>query len=194
MNVVVSYPSSRARRHARHSTILALFVLTVGLILGALPGWETCFAAWAVLGGFILLGTAVGLFWCSVYEAASGHWREALRDLAQIAVMVVATALFWPMHYLSHVVMVAGVYSELKDAAAALPNDGGPRFAWRETNENGYGHDGFAYDSSDEILKPVANQSAAWRRRVDGTLFAGKCWSAERVTGHFYRWNNDGCT
>lgn len=194
MNMVASYSPARVHRRTRHSTIMALFVMAVGLILGALPGWEMCFAAWAVLGGFILLGTAVGLFWCSVYKACSGCWPAALRDLAQIVVMVVATALFWPMHYLSRVVAAAGVFSELTDAAAALPNDGGPRFTWRETNENDYGHDGFAYDSSDEILKQAADRSAAWRRRVDGTPFAGKCWSAERVTGHFYRWNNDGCT
>ncbi len=190
----VSDASTVPRWRERPTTLLALFVLAVGLILGSLPGWELCFAAWAALAGLALFATAFGLGCCAAFEACRRRGQHARRDLAHAGWLVAAVALFWPMHYLSHGVALASVFSELNRAAAALPNDGGPRFAWRETDEYDDENDGYAYDPSGQILLPRAARSPAWQHRVEGTLFAKECWHAQHVVGAYYRWDNNGCS
>jgi hypothetical protein len=185
--------STVPRWRERPTTFLALFVLAVGLILGSLPGWELCFAAWAALAGLALFATAFGLGCCAAFEAWRRRGRHARSDLAQVGFLVVAVALFWPMHYLSRGVVLASVFSELHRAAAALPDDAGPRFAWRETDEYDDGNDGYAYDPSGQILLPRAARSPSWQRRVDGTPFAKECWHAQHVVGAYYRWDSNGC-
>jgi hypothetical protein len=68
-----------------------------------------------------------------------------------------------------------------------------PRFAWREFNESEYGHEGYAYDPGAQIVRPGGSRSASWERRVAGTPFSGRCWSARHVIGSYYRWGNNGC-
>ena len=191
MRAVQAWPGPA--RGVRVSTVGALFLLAVGSILGAVPGWEMCFAAWAALSWLALLPTVMTLCGIAAWRFACGRGRAALRELAQAAAMLLAMAAFWPLHYLAHGVVIAGVFAELKAEAVALPNDGMPRFAWREFNESGYGHEGYAYDPSGQIVRPRESRSAAWERRVAGTLFAGKCWSASHVVGSYYEWGNNGC-
>ncbi len=181
----------------RPSSFAALFLLAVGAILAAVPGWELCYAAWTVLSWLALLLTVFALCWRAQRRAWDRAWDRrgpaALPELAQAGILVVAMAAFWPLQYLSHGVVLADVFSELKAEALARPDDGMPRFAWRETGENGYGHDGFAYDPSGQIVRPRGLRSASWERRVDGTLFASECWSARHVVGSYYWWDNNGC-
>lgn len=179
----------------RVSTLAAAFLLAVGLILGAVPGWELCFAAWAVLAVLTLVATALALLGFAAWQLCRKRGGLAMRELAQAGCIVLAMAAFWPMHFLSGYVILAGMASELKDEAAAMPSDGEPRFAWRAADERGGGQGGFAYDPSGQIVRPPGLRSASWEHRVAGTVFAsaGECWSAEHVVGPWYRWETHGC-
>ena len=178
----------------RRSTVLALGLLGGGLVLACIPGTHAAFTCWG-LGSWLTL--ACGVVWHvgrAAWFAVCARVRASVLEAWQAVVLVFAAVLFVPMIRLCDTADFAARCLELRAQALAMPDDGGPRFAWREGGDvTGYGKYGLAYDASGQILRPAWLRSPQWIRRVEGTVFAGKCWSAQQIVGPFYRWDGNGC-
>ena len=174
------------------SAWIARLALGVGLVLSVLPGsWQLGFLAWAVFTGCALSLDVLVLLAGLAFQRTV---RDAARSLGRAVLLAAAVSLFWPLANVRTWLDIGQLLLALKDEAMAVPAGSGPRFAWAEFNQRGYGHAGYAYDALDEIARPRAQRSAAWEAHAKDTLFAGDCWGAERLFGHWYLWDNDGCT
>jgi len=53
---------------------------------------------------------------------------------------------------------------------------------------------GYVYDGSNEVRRSAGTQSDAWQARAQGTELEDMCFTASRVTGHFYSFSTEhGC-
>lgn len=174
------------------SSWVAWIALGVGLGLSVLSReWELAFLAWAGFMGCALTLDALILL---IGIAFHRSLRDVVRSLGRAGLLAAAVALFWPMAHMRSWLARGELLRALKVEAMAVPAGAGPRFAWVEANDRGYGRAGYAYDALDEIARPRARRSDAWQARVKDTPFATDCWGAKHLFGHWYTWDNDDCT
>ena len=180
----------------RQSTQSLLVFLAVGLVLACIPGGQWVFAWWSAVSCLFLIGGAVWYAMRAVWLALFGLVRRSAREARQSVLMVIAALMFVPLFMLSEEADFVKRCFQLRAQALEMPDDGGPRLAWRDGGDraDGYGIHGIAYDPSGQIVRPAWLRSPAWNRRVEGSVFAGKCWGAEQIVGPFYRWDGNGCT
>ncbi len=187
----------------RRSSVLALGLLAGGAAVACIPGWPHAILFWSLGSWVVLLGCIAGHVARAFWFAVLARVRTSLLESFQIGVLVFAALLFLPLFALSDQVAFVDRCFSLRAQALALPDDGGPRFAWREGGDNDEsqwewrrednGHQGIAYDASGQIVRPAWLRSPQWNQRVKGTLLARQCWSAEQIVGSFYRWDGRGC-
>jgi hypothetical protein len=180
----------------RQSTQSMLAFLAVGLVLACIPGGQWVFACWAGASWLFFIGGVAWHAGCAVWLVLCGLARRSAFEAWQAVLMVIAALLFVPLYFISGEAEFVGRCIALRAEALALPDDGGPRLAWRNGGDRiqGYGIHGIAYDPSGQIVRPAWLRSPQWNQRTEGSVFAGKCWGAEQIVGPFYRWDGNGCT
>ena len=183
-------------RRLRLSTRVVLAFLAVGLLLACIPGAQWVFACCGLLAWLVFI---CGLVWHggrAVFLLLGGLLRPALLEALQMVVMVVGALLFLPLYEISEKADFVNRCLRLRAQAMALPDDGGPRLAWREGGEDSEAageHHGLAYDASGQIVRPRWLRSPAWQHRVQGTPLADRCLGARQIVGPFYQWDSEGC-
>lgn len=187
----------------RRTTVVALGLLAGGVVAACIPGWQEGFGLW-ILGSWALL--LVCIAWhvaCMLWFAVLARIRTSVLEAFQALALVFAAFAFLPLFALNDQVAFVHRCLALRAQALALPDDGGPRFAWREGGDSDESqwqwrpeestYSGLAYDASGQILRPAWLRSPQWKQRVAGSVLARNCWSAQRIVGSFYRWDASGC-
>ena len=187
----------------RRSTVLAAGLLAGGVVTACIPGWPYGFICWCV-GSWLLFACCMA--WhagCIVWFTVLARFRKAALEAVQAIALALAAMLFLPLFALSDRVSFVDRCLTLRAQALALPDDGSPRFAWREGGDDDQSqwqwrpedsaYSGLAYDASGQILRPAWLRSPRWNQRVAGTVLARNCWSAQQIVGPFYRWDASGC-
>ena len=173
-------------------TRAALFLALVGAILGAVPGWTLCFAAWLVLS-WLVLGCVVVLSMFLVFAAMIRNNRVALRtEGRQVLSVVVLMFAMLPMGMLSTGVEFAQARADLRERADASARAGGPRLAmtpiaysdWLVTGS------GFVYDPGGELAKPASSHPAAWKGNPVLAELTDGCLTMTHFIGAYSRWSN----
>ena len=155
----------------RPSTVVALSVLGVALLLGGVPGWRDDLFGWVLLASPPLLIDTVRLWW-------RAERAQALRIAGAVVLLWLSPGIVVGM-------MTATLFFELRAEALAKPDDGGPRLAWRVIDSDPECRHLYLYDPEGQSQRPVFRQSAAWRQRA---LMAFGGWSGRwtPVMGSLY--------
>ena len=187
----------------RLSTVVALGLLAGGVVAACFAAWPNAFALWTVGSWALLLG---GIAWHAaraLWFAVLARVRASVLEAWQASGLVLAALAFLPLIALSDQLVFVDRCLALRAQALALPDDGGPRFAWREGGDSDESqwqwrpehamYNGLAYDASGQILQPAALRSPQWNQRAAGGMLARDCWRAQQIVGAFYRWDASGC-
>ena len=173
-------------------TVGALFAACVGLMLGAVPGWTMCFAAWLVVSWLVLcpvfLATLLAVARLAIVRRWSA-WRAELRQLASVGVLLLAML---PMYQVSTWVELAQVRGGLRARAAASARAGGPRVATTpmaslDALPDG---EGFVYDPDGVLAMSPERRPAAWNSDPVVLFVTNDCRGIRHFVGQYYRWNN----
>jgi hypothetical protein len=171
------------------------FLLAFVLILALPNGF-----VWGVflVGPVLALITAVVLFiacWVAFEALVQRRYRRAVSALV-FPVLASLVALNFTQVIRSSA--VAGEYVQFfvgypffRHAVARIPETQGPRLLVFTTSGFISMSNGIAFDESDEMAKPVGEQSAAWKARADHTELSNGVWWAQRILGHWYRFSAD---
>ncbi len=175
-------------------TLAALFLALVAAILGAMPGWKMCFAAWlvfswTVLGCIVLSSVFLAMFAAMGLDFAA--LRAEGRQILNVALLMLAML---PLGWLSVGVEFAQARADLRAQADASARAGGPRLAM--TSRSGADWplpaSGFIYDADAVLARPTAQRPAAWNDSPVMAALASECLTATHLVGHWYRWSS-GC-
>lgn len=186
-----AWPPALRRLGAR--LVVALFLAAVCLILGAVPGWTMCFAAWLV-GCWLLLVvvqvTTLGLALAAVVRRAWATLRGELRQFAGVALVMLAML---PMGMASTWVELAESRAGLHARAEASARAGGPRLSMTPLSSLESLPDGevFVYDPDDVLALPPDRRPAAWNSDPVVAAVTGDCRGIRHFVGPYYRWNTD---
>ena len=191
------------RGRSRRSTVFALGLLAGGVVSACIPGRPYAFLFWSLGSWGLLLGCITWHVSRALWFAMLARVRSSVLEAFQVVALVLAALLFLPLFALSDQVAFVERCVALRAQALALPDDGGPRFAWREGGDSDESqwqwrpehatYSGLAYDASGQILRPAWLRSRQWNQRAAGGLLARDCWRAQRIVGPFYRWDASGC-
>jgi hypothetical protein len=170
---------------------LLAFVLILALPNGRVWG---IFLVGPVLA---LIATAI-LFiacWVVIESIVQRRYRRAVSALIfpvlSILVALNFTQVIRSSAVLGDYVQFFAGYPFFRHAVARIPQNGGPRLVVFTTSGFISMSNGIAFDESDEIAKPVGEQSAAWKVRADHTELGNGVWWAKRILGHWYRFSAD---
>ena len=177
-----------------HRTLTALFMALVAAILGAMPGWQMCFAAWLVLSWLVLGGVVLSsaiLAIAAVIRQDGAALRFEGRQILNVGLLMLAML---PMGLLSLGVEFAQAQASLRAQADASARAGGPRLAMTAASEADWPMPtaGFVYDVDDALGRPVARRPAAWNDSPVMMALSGECITVTHLVGHYYRWSS-GC-
>ena len=171
-----AWPPALRRLGAR--LVVALFLAAVCLILGAVPGWTMCFAAWLV-GCWLLLVvvqvTTLGLALAAVVRRAWATLRGELRQFAGVALVMLAML---PMGMASTWVELAESRAGLHARAAASARAGGPRLSMTpQSLESLPDGEVFVYDPDGVLALPPDRRPAAAAPMPRSTPAITGCWA-----------------
>jgi len=82
-------------------------------------------------------------------------------------------------------------YPLFRYAVAKIPETQGSRLVVFTTSGFISMSSGIAFDESDEMAKPIGEQSPAWKGRAAHTELGNGVWWAQRILGHWYRLSAD---
>ena len=167
----------------------AMFCALVAAILGAVPGWTMCFAAWVVLSwlmlGWIVPLSALLALRSLFFRRWAELWMHMRRALGIAAVMLGIL----PLGMLADLVSLAGCRADLVARADASARAGGPRLAM--TSDDGTTEaTGFVYDPERALAQPAGIAHPVWRDDPALKSLSGGCLSASHFVGDYYRWRN----
>jgi hypothetical protein len=187
-------PAQMASRGIGHRTLAALFLALVAAILGAMPGWKMCFAAWLVLSWLVLSGVLLSSAFLAI-AAVVGQDHAALRgEGRQIFNVVLLMLAMVPMGLLSTGVEFAQSRTGLRAQADASARAGGPRLAMTPASDADWPMPtaGFVYDVDGALSRPPSRRPAAWNDSPVLMALSGECITVTHFVGHYYRWSS-GC-
>lgn len=182
------------RRAIGHRTLGALFLATVGAILGAVPGWSMCFSAWLVFSWLVLGCVVFSSTLLSVAAAIARDWRSLrveARQLLNVALLMLAML---PLGMLSIGVEFAFARPGLVARAEASARAGGPAIAMTPASRDDWPlpASGFVYDRDGALAMPWSRRPPAWRDDPVLAALAGECISVSHLGGAYWRWSG-GC-
>jgi hypothetical protein len=172
-----------------------------GLLLGfvlilALPN--------GLVWGIFLVGPLLALIataiifiacWVAFESLVQRRYRRAVSALIfpvlSILVALNLTQVIRSSAALGDYVQFFAGYPFFQHAVAKIPQTEGSRLVVFTTSGFISMSSGIAFDESDEIAKPVGEQSAAWKARADHTELGNGVWWAKRIVGHWYRFSAD---
>ena len=172
----------------RTGTFIALFVLTVGVILASVPGWRSVEFAWQAVGCLVLALLIIARLVMGLVHVGRNEWPRLRGDAVQVLVLLSAVVVLPSLSRLSDWVALVQASSTLRAQAEAAVRSGGLPIAW---DGGGWPASGTLFDRTHEIDKPRAQRSAAWRSTPIGAKLDG-CVSVRHLVGPWYRWS-DAC-
>ena len=173
-----------------HRTLAALFLALVAAILGAMPGWKMCFAAWLILSWLVLGGVVLSSGLLAI-AAVVGQDHAALRaEGRQVFNVVLLMLAMLPMGMLSTAVEFAQSRASLSARADASARAGGPRLAMTPASDADWPMptSGFVYDVDGALSLPASRRPAAWNANPVLAALSGECVTVSHVIGPYYRW------
>ena len=175
-------------------TVGALFLALVAAILGAMPGWTPCFAAWLVLSWLVLGGVVAAAVAMGTAAALRGHWVAVRVEGRQICNVAVLMLLMLPMGLLSIGVEFASARAGLVARAEASARAGGPAIAMTPAPDEDWPvpASGFVYDRNGVLAQPPARLPADWRANPVVDAMTRPCIEMRHLVGPYYRWRG-GC-
>lgn len=177
-----------------YRTLAALFLALVAAILGAMPGWKLCFAAWLVLSWLMLGGVIAGAVVLAIAAVAGRDWAALRAEGRQIVCVAGLMLTMLPMGLLSMAVEFASAHASLVARADASARAGGPAIAMTPTSDEDWPLPtrGFVYDRDGVLRTPPARRPAAWRADPVVAALTAECVELRHVVGPYYRWSG-GC-
>jgi hypothetical protein len=170
-------------------TWFALFLLSVGAIVGGVPGWQMVFASWMVFSWLLLAGVVLSSLVFACCHAVERAWRAMRVDLGQVVYALLAAALLPTMFALPAWVDLVASYSQLRAVADASARSGSARVAATHVAEL-EGRGGTAYDPSGEIAKPRDQRSQQWRDSAMATQWLNNdCVEVRHLVGPYWHWS-----
>ena len=173
-------------------TLFALFLTLVAAILGAMPGWKMCFAAWVVLSwlalGCVILGAAA----MAIGAALHKDWpalRVEGRQALNVALLMFAML---PLGGLSLGVEFASAHAGLLARADASARAGGPAIAMAVSDVDCDDNRGFAYDRDGALAMSRARRPAAWNSDPVLAALTSEGVAVRHLFGPYYQWSR-GC-
>ena len=174
-----------------YRTMGALFLTLVAAILGAIPGWKLCFAAWVVLSWLVLGCVVVGAAGLAVVATVRRNWAAVRAEGRQVLCVAVLMLAMLPLGLLSIGVEFASARASLLTRADAAVNAGGPAIAMTPTFDEDWPipTSGFVYDRDGVLAMPPARRPAAWNDDPVVAALSGECVSVRHFFGPYYRWS-----
>lgn len=187
-------PMPMAPRRAGYRTLAALFLALVAAILGAMPGWKMCFAAWLVLSWVVLGCIVLSSVFLAMFAAMGLDFAALRAEGRQILNVVLLMLAMLPLGWLSVGVEFAQARADLRAQADASARAGGPRLAMTSRSDADWPlpASGFIYDADAVLARPAAPRPAAWNDSPVMAALAGDCLTATHLVGPWYRWSS-GC-
>ncbi len=185
-------PPALRRLGARFA--VALFLATVGLILGAVPGWTMCFAVWLVACWLLLLVVQVTTLGLALAAVVRRSWDTLSGELRQFAGVALVMLAMLPMGMASTWVELAESRAGLRARADVSARAGGPRLSMTPQSSLESLPDGeiFVYDPDGVLALPPDRRPAAWNSDPVVTAITDDCRGIRHFVGPYYRWNT-GC-
>jgi len=186
-------PAPTPSRGIGHRTTAALFMALVAAILGAMPGWKICFAAWLVLSwvglGCVVMSSAFLAMFAAMgldFAALRAHGRQILNVVLLMLAML-------PMGWLSVGVELAQARADLRARADVSARAGGPRLAMTPASNADWPMQtaGFVYDVDGALGRPASRRPAAWNASPVLAALTGECVTVTPFVGPYYRWSSD---
>ena len=174
-----------------YRTLGALFLALVAAILGAMPGWKLCFAAWLVLSWLLLGCVIAGAAAMAVGAVVRGEWAAMRGEGRQILCVVLLMLAMLPMGLLSIGVEFASAHASLVARADASARAGGLAIAMTPTSDEDWPvpTSGFVYDRDGVLATPPAHRPAAWRGNPVVASLTGECVGVRHFFGPYWRWS-----
>ena len=191
--MTTSAPSPASPGGIGYRTLGASFLALVAAILGAMPGWKLCFAAWLVLSWLVLGCVIAGAVALAIAAAVSGEWAAVRAEGRQILCVAVLMLAMRPMGLLSIGVEFASARASLVARADASARAGGPAIAMTPTSDEDWPipTSGFVYDRDGVMRTPPARRPDAWRSDPVVAALADDCVRMRHFFGPYWRWSGN---
>ena len=195
MAVGAPLPSPSHRGGIGYRTLGALFLALVAALLGAMPGWKLCFAAWLVLSWLVLGCVIAGAAVLAVAAAVNRNWAAVRVEGRQALCVVVLMLAMPPMGLLSIGVEFASARASLVERADASARAGGPAIAMTPIFSEDWPlpTSGFVYDRDGVLATPAARRPVAWSAHPVVVALTGECVEVRHFFGPYSRWSINGC-
>jgi hypothetical protein len=175
-----------------YRTTGALFLALVAAILGAMPGWKMCFAAWLALSWVVLGCVVMSSAFLAMFAAMSLDFAALRGEGRQILNLVLLMLVMLPMGWLSTGVEFAQARPVLQAQADVSARAGGPRLAMTPASDADWPMPtaGFVYDVDGALSRPVSRRPAAWNDSPVLAALTSECITVTRFVGDYYRWSS----
>lgn len=178
------------RPHKRTWFALLLLLLSVGAVLGGVPGWRLVFASWMVLSWFLLACVIVSSLLYALGHAIVRAWAAMRIELGQAGWLLLAACVFPAMFELQSWVDLVASRTQLQQEADFAARAGSARFAVSHIHDGG-SQGGTVYDPTGEIAKPVSQRSERWHERVAVRFWLDQdCLEIRHLVGPYYHWSS----
>jgi hypothetical protein len=193
MAVGAPLPSPARGGGIGYRTLGALFLALVAALLGAMPGWKLCFAAWLVVSWLVLGCVIAAAAVLAIAAAVNRDWVAVRVEGRQVLCVVVLMLAMPPMGLLSIGVEFASARAGLVERADASARAGGPAIAMTPTASEDWPMptSGFVYDRDGVLATPPARRPVAWSRNPVFAGLSGECVNVRHFFGPYYRWSDN---
>ena len=174
-----------------YRTLGALFLALVAAILGAMPGWKLCFAAWLVLSWLILGCVIAGAATLAIAAAVRRDWADLRAEGRQVLCIALLMLAMPPLGLLSIGVEFASAHASLVARADASARAGGPAIAMTPASDEDWPvpTSGFVYDRDGVLATPPTRRPDAWRNDPVLASLTGECVGTRHFFGPYWRWS-----